>query len=109
VITVSDRQRSAEFYAEILGGRIGESAGGAIAITFGSGDAVDIFEPPAGTAFRLREFSFLIPDQDIGAVVGRLEARGVEYEVKPGAVCFEDPDGHRVELHTFARHAEVQA
>lgn len=62
MITVSDRQRSAEFHAEILNGQIGEPAGGAIAITFGSGDTVEILEPPAGTAFRLREFSFLIPD-----------------------------------------------
>ncbi len=108
-LTVTDRERSAAFYAEHFGMTrrlhddahlmiLGSSDGSVLSLSEGS--------PPAGLP-RTNHFGFQLPDVDeVRAARERFRRAGlVETEWQDDSVVVRvqvsDPDGYRVELYAF--------
>jgi len=109
-LTVSDRERSAAFYAEHFGlverlhddehlFIIGSSDGSVLALSEG---------PPPADLPRTNHFGFQLEAEDeVRAARERLRAAGVtetEWQDQGGTVRVQvaDPDGYRVELFAFS-------
>ena len=107
-LTVSDRERSAAFYAEHFGltervvddGHrliLGSRTGGLLALSEGEVPALP----------RTNHFGFQAPADEVRAARSRLRAAGVtetEWQDEAGFVRVQvlDPDGYRVELYAIA-------
>jgi catechol 2,3-dioxygenase-like lactoylglutathione lyase family enzyme len=108
-LTVSDRERSAAFYAEHFGLTervhddahlliLGDAHGSLLALSEG--------EPAAEGLPRTNHFGFRLPHpDDVLAARERSRAAGVdeaEFEPRgPTRVQVRDPDGYRVEVYAF--------
>lgn len=107
-LTVSDRERSAAFYAEHFGllERVHEDDH-LLILASGDGSLLALSEgaPPAGLP-RTNHFGFqLASAEEVRAARGRLRAAGVtetEWQDEgPIRVQVADPDGYRVELFAY--------
>ncbi|MDH6140312.1 MULTISPECIES: VOC family protein [Kitasatospora] len=113
VVLASDRQRSAEFLAGILGLEISAPFGPFLPIDLGNGVTLDFYEM-RDQPVQSQHYAFLVPDDQFDAMIARLEAAGVTYfadphHTEPGKVndwfgghgaYFTDPDGHNMEILT---------
>ncbi|MCC9309524.1 VOC family protein [Kitasatospora sp. RB6PN24] len=112
-VCASDRQRSAEFLAGILGLEIGAPFGPFLPIDLGNGVTLDFYEV-RDQPIQSQHYAFLVPDDQFDTMISRLEAAGVTYyadphQTEPGKVndwfgghgaYFADPDGHNMEILT---------
>ncbi|HYP48680.1 MAG TPA: VOC family protein [Thermoleophilaceae bacterium] len=107
-LTVSDRARSASFYAEHfgLGERIHEDDHLLILASEGAGSLLALSEGTPPAELGRVHFGFQTTGADVRAARERLHAAGVselEWQDDGGFVRVQvaDPDGYRVELYAF--------
>ncbi|MCZ4123449.1 VOC family protein [Streptomyces sp. H39-S7] len=112
-VYASDRHRSAEFIALILGLRVGAPFGPFLPVDLGNGVTLDYYEK-RDEPIQSQHYAFLVPEAQFDAMVARLEAVGVTHyadpsHTEPGRInswfgghgaYFEDPDGHNMEIMT---------
>jgi catechol 2,3-dioxygenase-like lactoylglutathione lyase family enzyme len=113
IVCVTDREKSAEFLAGILGLRTGPVTGPFVPIALANGVTLDYLGVDRVTS---QHYAFLVGDEDFDAALARIRAAGFAYwadpfHERPGevntvnggrGVYFEDPDGHNMELLTRA-------
>ena len=113
IVCVTDREKSAEFLAGILGLEVGPVTGPFVPIRLANGVTLDYLrvERVAG-----QHYAFLVGEDDFDAAMARIEAAGMTYWADPfharageinhlnggRGVYFADPDGHNLELLTRA-------
>ncbi len=106
-LTVTDRERSAAFYAEHFGltRRVHDDEH-LLILAGGDGSLLALSEGTPPALPRTNHFGFQLDrKEDVGAARERLQASGVdELESQasgPARVQVLDPDGYRVELYAF--------
>ena len=111
IVCATDREKSAEFLAGILGLRTEPVAGPFVPIRLANGVTLDYLRVEHVTS---QHYAFLVGDVDFDAAMARIEAAGITYWADPfheragevndlnggRGVYFEDPDGHNLELLT---------
>jgi catechol 2,3-dioxygenase-like lactoylglutathione lyase family enzyme len=111
IVCATDREKSAEFLAGILGLRTDPVAGPFVPVRLANGVTLDYLQVERVTS---QHYAFLVGEDDFDAAMARIEAAGVTYwadpfHERPGEVnglnggrgsYFEDPDGHNLELLT---------
>jgi glyoxylase I family protein len=106
-LLVSDCDRSARFYAQVLGlreTRRQEDAGGLRSVWLAAGDAVIMIERalrgPAGAKGSGHLLCFAV--DDLASWEARLREHGVAVEDRTASTLYvSDPDGHRVGLSVY--------
>ncbi|QKV96923.1 VOC family protein [Streptomyces sp. NA02950] len=112
-VLATNRQRSAEFIATILGLEVGAPFGPFLPIDLGNGVTLDYYEMREEPV-QPQHYAFLVPEEQFDAMIARLEAAGATYyadprHTEPGQIntlfggrgaYFEDPDGHNMEIMT---------
>ena len=111
IVCATDREKSAEFLAGILGLRTGPVAGPFVPIRLANGVTLDYLRVDRVTS---QHYAFLFGEDDFDAAMARIERAGIAYWADPfherageinavnggRGVYFEDPDGHNLELLT---------
>lgn len=111
IVCVTDREKSAEFLAGILGLRTGPVAEPFVPIRLANGVTLDYLRVDRVTS---QHYAFLVGEDDFDAAMARIERDGVPYWADPfhrragevndldggRGVYFADPDGHNMELLT---------
>jgi catechol 2,3-dioxygenase-like lactoylglutathione lyase family enzyme len=111
IVCVTDREKSAEFLAGILGLRTEPVAGRSRAIRLANGVTLDYLRVDRVTS---QHYAFLVGEDDFDAAMARIERAGITFWADPfheragevndlhggRGVYFEDPDGHNMELLT---------
>lgn len=114
-ITVTDVERSARWYGEVLGlERRHEEVWGGYPLMMCAGETCIALFPPDGTlserpsnrtTISMRHFAFRVDRENFTAAQERLGETGISFTFEGHEIChsiyFADPDGHRVELTTF--------
>jgi catechol 2,3-dioxygenase-like lactoylglutathione lyase family enzyme len=112
IVFARDKQRSADFLAELLALPEPQEAGALLAVTLDDGVTLDYAEP--GIDFNSQHIAFLVTEEDFDGIFDRLRASGVRYwadprKAHPGeinrnddgrGVYFDDPGGHHFEVIT---------
>ncbi|WP_328315682.1 VOC family protein [Streptomyces sp. NBC_00388] len=112
-VYASDRYRSAEFLAVILGLKVAAPFGPFLPVDLGNGVTLDYYEK-RDEPIQSQHYAFLVRDEQLDGVITRLEALGVTYyadpsHTEPGRIntlfggrgaYFDDPDGHNMEVMT---------
>ncbi|MFI8825462.1 VOC family protein [Streptomyces sp. NPDC053431] len=113
VVLSRDKRVSAEFLAEVLGLEVGAPFGPFLPVDTGNGVTLDYYD--AGDApFTPTHYAFLVPDEEFGTMIERLERMRVTYyadpqHTEPGRInrlfggrgaYFADPSGHNMEIIT---------
>lgn len=113
IVHASDRTKSAEFLAHILGLEVGGQVGPFVPVRLGNGVTLDF---ATSDSITVQHYAFLVGDDEFDAAFGRITAEGVPYWAYPGhqlpnqvndrlggrGVYFDDPDGHAMEILTRA-------
>lgn len=113
IVCATDREKSAEFLAGILGLAVGPVTGPFRPIRLANGVTLDYLRVERVTS---QHYAFLVGDTDFDAAMARIQAAGIAYWADPfhqragevndfnggRGVYFEDPDGHNLELLTRA-------
>ncbi|MEV4146649.1 VOC family protein [Amycolatopsis sp. NPDC049691] len=111
IVCATDREKSAEFLAGILGLRTEPVAGPFVPVRLANGVTLDYLQVDVVTS---QHYAFLVGEDDFDAAMVRIERAGVAYwadpfHERPGevnsmnggrGVYFADPDGHNLELLT---------
>jgi catechol 2,3-dioxygenase-like lactoylglutathione lyase family enzyme len=111
IVCVTDREKSAEFLAGILGLRTEPVAGPFVPIRLANGVTLDYLRVDHVTS---QHYAFLVGEDDFDAAMARIGRAGITYWADPfherageigdlnggRGVYFEDPDGHNMELLT---------
>lgn len=112
IVSVSDKNKSAAFYADVLGLPEASSYGPFRVLNLANGvslDFADELDPIVP-----RHYAFLANEAAFDAILGRIKERGLTYwsdpfRRRPGeinhndggsGVYWEDPDGHMLEIVT---------
>ena len=112
IVWSRDQERSANFLAEMLGRPAPTRFAHFHVVELDNGVSLDFAEAEA--PIRPQHYAFLIGESDFDAVLGRIQARGLEHwadpsRTQPGrintrdggrGVYFPDPDGHLLEVIT---------
>jgi catechol 2,3-dioxygenase-like lactoylglutathione lyase family enzyme len=113
IVYATDRRRSAEFIAGILGLEVGAPFGPFLPIDLGNGVTLDYFERH-DEPVQPQHYAFRVPEGRFAEMIARLEAAGVTYYADPHhsepgrtndlfgghGAYFDDPDGHNMEIMT---------
>ncbi|MBB1258721.1 VOC family protein [Streptomyces alkaliterrae] len=113
VVYATDRQRSAQFLATILGLEVGAPFGPFLPVDLGNGVTLDYYEL-RDEPVQSQHYAFLVPEEQFDAMIARLESADVTYYADPGhtepgrtnnlfggrGAYFDDPDGHNLEIMT---------
>lgn len=114
-LTVSDVERAAAWYEEVLGfERLHPGMWGGVPTFVGKGTtALALFpartekgaSPPRGAAIRMLHLAFRATRQDFLAAQSELRKRRISFEFQnheiSHSIYFEDPDGHELEITTY--------
>ena len=112
IVSVRDRQASAQFLTEILGLPAATRFGPFLTVETSNGVSLDFLATDGEIASQ--HYAFLVEEAEFDAVMARISSRGLTYwadpaRSKPGeinhhfggrGVYFEDPDGHLLEAIT---------
>ncbi|WP_432013212.1 VOC family protein [Streptomyces cucumeris] len=112
-VFATDRRRSAEFIAGILGLEVAPPFGPFLPVDLGNGVTLDYYEM-TDEPIQSQHYAFLVPEERFDTMIDRLEAAGTTYyadpsHTEPGRVntlfggrgaYFDDPDGHNMEIMT---------
>jgi catechol 2,3-dioxygenase-like lactoylglutathione lyase family enzyme len=111
IIPSSDKVRSSQFLAEILGIGLPRAVSHFMAVQLSNGVTLDYDD---AEDFRSQHCAFLVGDGDFDAIFGRVAAAGITYYADPShqypgevnrrnggrGFYFADPDGHNMEVFT---------
>lgn len=114
-LTVSDTERSARWYEDVLGlERRHQAVWGGRPLMVCAGETClavfppdgDLSEaPPNRTTISMRHFAFRVDRENFAAAQDRLKELDIPFSFEDHEICHSiylaDPDGHRVELTTF--------
>jgi catechol 2,3-dioxygenase-like lactoylglutathione lyase family enzyme len=78
-----DRRLSAEFLAAVLGLEVGAPFGPFLPVDLGNGVTLDYYEK-RDEPVQPQHYAFLVPEEQFGTMIARLEALGVTYYADPG-------------------------
>jgi catechol 2,3-dioxygenase-like lactoylglutathione lyase family enzyme len=112
IVNVTDKRRSAEFLADILGLPAPTPYGPFLVVQSDNGVSLD-FADDHGPV-RPQHYAFLVSEEEFDQIFGRIKERGLEYWAdpfrnRPGeinhndggrGVYWADPDDHRLEIIT---------
>jgi len=112
IIWCRDQKISADFLAEMLGRPPPRRFGHFDVVDLDNGVSMDF--AATGKPVQPQHYAFLITEADFDAVLGRIQARGLDHWADPGrtrpgtinrndggrGVYFPDPDGHFLEVLT---------
>ncbi|GAA0486860.1 VOC family protein [Streptomyces olivaceiscleroticus] len=112
IIHASDRKRSAEFLADILGLQVQPEFGPFLPVATANGVTLD-FAQDSGE-ITPQHYAFLVSEDEFTRSFGRIKELGLDHWADPHrtrpneintndggrGVYFEDPDGHYMELLT---------
>ena len=112
IVRASDKRRSAESLAEILGLPAPEAYGPFAVVQVANGVSLDFLDDagPIGP----QHYAFLVGEEEFDGILGRIRARGLDYWADPfhgepgrintndggRGVYWSDPDGHNLEIIT---------
>jgi catechol 2,3-dioxygenase-like lactoylglutathione lyase family enzyme len=112
IVWSSDKQRSADFLAQILGRPAPRTFFHFLVVDLDNGVSLDFLEKEGEVSPQ--HYAFLVSDEEFDAGFARIEERGLEYWADPArsqvgqinrhfggrGVYFRDPDDHLLELIT---------
>ncbi|MGW3729676.1 VOC family protein [Streptomyces sp. NPDC000851] len=113
VVYASDRRRSADLLAGILGLEAGAPFGPFLPVELGNGVTLDSYEL-RDEPVQEQHYAFLVSDEEFDVMIRRPAAAGSTYYADPGhtepgrvndlfggrGAYFDDPDGHNMEIMT---------
>jgi catechol 2,3-dioxygenase-like lactoylglutathione lyase family enzyme len=114
IVAARDKQKSAEFLAELFGLPSPKSFGHFLVVALEHGVSLDYAEAPEGEEIRRQHYAFLVSEQEFDTIYGKIQARGLQHWADPGqrrpgeinhndggrGVYFPDPAGHGMEILT---------
>ena len=113
-LAVSDVERSAQWYVDVLGfERRYEEVWGGYPVFVGKGNtAIALFpargaarSKPSDHAIRMLHFAFRADRKNFVAAQRELKRRGIKFEFQDHeishSIYFRDPDGHELEITTY--------
>jgi catechol 2,3-dioxygenase-like lactoylglutathione lyase family enzyme len=112
IVSVRDRQASAQFLAEILGLPAPTRFGPFLAVETSNGVSLDFLATDGEIASQ--HYAFLVSEAEFDQIFARISERGLCYWADPGqsrggainhgdggrGLYFEDPNGHLLEIIT---------
>jgi catechol 2,3-dioxygenase-like lactoylglutathione lyase family enzyme len=114
IVAARDKQKSAEFLAELFGLPSPKPFGHFLVVVLEHGVSLDYAEAPEGEEIRRQHYAFLVSEQEFDTIYGKIQARGLQHWADPGqrrpgeinhndggrGVYFPDPAGHGMEILT---------
>jgi catechol 2,3-dioxygenase-like lactoylglutathione lyase family enzyme len=114
IVASRDKQKSAEFLAELFGLPGATPFGRFMVVELEHGVSLDYADVPAGEEIRRQHYAFLVSEDDFDAIYGKIQSRGLQHWADPRAqrpgeinhhhggrgVYFPDPSGHSMEILT---------
>ncbi|SPM41493.1 Catechol 2,3-dioxygenase or other lactoylglutathione lyase family enzyme [Mycobacterium numidiamassiliense] len=114
IVAARDKQKSAEFLAELFGLPSPKPFGPFLVVALEHGASLDFADVPEGEEIRRQHYAFLVSEQEFDAIYGKIQARGLQHWADPGqrrpgeinhrdggrGVYFPDPAGHGMEILT---------
>jgi len=114
IVASRDKQKSAEFLAELFGLASPKAIGRFMVVALEHGVNLDFADVPEGEEIRRQHYAFLVSEQDFDAIYARIQSRGLRHWADPGenrpgevnhshggrGVYFPDPSGHAMEILT---------
>jgi catechol 2,3-dioxygenase-like lactoylglutathione lyase family enzyme len=118
IVWSSDKQKSADFLAEILGRPAPRTFFHFLVVDLDNGVSLDFLERDGEVSPQ--HYAFLVSDEEFDTGFARIEGRGLDYWADPArtqagpinrhfggrGVYFRDPDDHLLELMTRPYGAE---
>jgi len=112
IVAARDRQRSADFLAEVLGLGAPTPFGPFMVVEVANGVSLDFAD--ADGEVTPQHYAFLVSEPEFDEIFGRIQARDLPYWADPArrrpgeinhndggrGVYFPDPDGHFLEIIT---------
>jgi len=112
IVWCRDRQRSADFLADMLGRPSPRRFFDFLVVDLDNGVSMDFMQKEGDVARQ--HYAFLVDEAGFDAVLARIRARGIDWWADPArsqlhainhhfggrGVYFEDPDGHLLEAIT---------
>lgn len=112
IVNVYDKQKSAQFFSEILGLPAPEPFGYFLVVRAANGVSLDFID--SDVKVDPQHYAFLVSDIEFDQIFERIQARGLSYWADPArrqsgeinhhfggrGVYFEDPAGHFLEIIT---------
>jgi catechol 2,3-dioxygenase-like lactoylglutathione lyase family enzyme len=112
IVSAHDKRASADFFADILGLEEPAPFGPFMTVKADNGVTLDFLEREG--EITPQHYAFLVSEGDFDQVLGRINARGLEYWADPHhqaahaintrdggrGLYFEDPNGHNLEILT---------
>ena len=114
IVAARDKQKSAEFLAELFGLPSPKPFGHFMVVALEHGVSLDFADVPEGEEIRRQHYAFLVSEQEFDTIYGKIQARGLQHWADPGqrrpseinhndggrGVYFPDPAGHGMEILT---------
>lgn len=114
IVHASDKRRSAEFVAEVLGLDPPTVFGPFLEVAVANGVTLDFVDVDDGAEIVSNHYAFLVSEAEFDEIFGRIRARHVAHWADPArtrpdeintndggrGVYFADPDGHFLEILT---------
>ncbi|GAB2704961.1 VOC family protein [Nocardia thraciensis] len=115
IVGCHDNQKSAEFWADILGLEVGPRWGPFVPVTVANGVTFDFaVVPPGNTEIQPQHYAFLVSEEEFDAAFARIQARDLRFWADPRqahegeinhndggrGVYFLDLNGHYLEMLT---------
>jgi len=114
IVASRDKQKSAEFLAELFGLASPKAIGRFMVVALEHGVNLDFADVPEGEEIRRQHYAFLVSEQDFDAIYAKIQSRGLRHWADPGenrpgevnhshggrGVYFPDPSGHAMEILT---------
>lgn len=114
IVAARDKQKSAEFLAELFGLPSPKPFGHFMVVALEHGVNLDFADVPQGEEIRRQHYAFLVSEQEFDTIYGKIQSRGLQHWADPGqrrpgeinhnhggrGVYFPDPAGHGMEILT---------
>ncbi|PSL04628.1 glyoxalase/bleomycin resistance protein/dioxygenase superfamily protein [Haloactinopolyspora alba] len=112
IVAAHDKKVSAEFFAAILGLRVGAPYGPFLPVETSNSVTLDFVDTDA--EITSQHYAFLVSEAEFDAIFARIEEAGITHYADPGhrepgrinhndggrGTYFDDPNGHNLEIIT---------
>ncbi len=114
IVAARDKQKSAEFLAELFDLPSPKPFGNFMVVALEHGVNLDFANAPEGEEIRRQHYAFLVSEPEFDTIYGKIQSRGLQHwadprQSRPGevnhnhggrGVYFLDPSGHALEILT---------